>query len=159
MTLRKLSHIRFSSEKVDKFNGGRKLLFIFFFCCVYFSLSSVQSYLVHYTFLKSFFPSNSHVLQKKAGNLGAKTRADTTLLRSVVREKDKKKKRAKEVSTVYFNVTCRPQNSIPLSFLNTSSHSPSSAHLELISLFKTQVKKFSRSLSKTCLTVGHVDNA
>ena len=30
VTLRKLSHIRFSSEKVDKFNGGRKLLFIFF---------------------------------------------------------------------------------------------------------------------------------
>ena len=60
---------------------------LFFFCCVYFSLSSVQSY------LKSFFSSNSHVLPKKAGNLGAKTRADTTLLHSVVREKEKKEQR------------------------------------------------------------------
>ena len=65
---------------------------LFFFCCVFFSLSSVQCYLVHYTFLKSFFSSNSHVLSKKAGNLGAKTRADTTLLHSVVREKEKKSK-------------------------------------------------------------------
>lgn len=93
VTLRKLSHIRFTSEKVDKFNGGRKLLFIFFFCCVFFSLSSVQCYLVHYNFLKSFFSSNSHVLSKKAGNLGAKTRADTTLLHSVVRGKEKKERR------------------------------------------------------------------
>lgn len=66
---------------------------LFFFYCVYFSLSFVQSYLVHYTFLKSFFSSNSHVLPKKAGNLGAKTRADTTLLHSVVREKEKKERR------------------------------------------------------------------
>lgn len=64
---------------------------LFFFCCVYFSLSSVQSYLVHYTFLNSFFSSNSPVLPKKAGNLGAKTRADTTLLHSVVREKERRK--------------------------------------------------------------------
>lgn len=43
VTLRKLSRIRFSSEKVDKFNGGRKLLFIFFsvvsiLVCLQFSL-------------------------------------------------------------------------------------------------------------------------
>lgn len=70
---------------------------LFFF---YFSLSFVQSYLVHYTFLKSFFSSNSHVLSKKAGNLGAKTRADTTLLYCTVSSEKKKKKSEGSVYSV-----------------------------------------------------------